>query len=435
MEKSEKFSFNLPSSNSDDIADINQISDNFRNIDKNIPSMQDVNEMLEAKQDTLASGINIKTINHQTILGEGNIDIENEIEVDQTYHPDSENAQSGKAVAEAIANVSGGGGNIYVDQEYSPTSKNAQSGKAVEQAIAGINSLGDVTMHGNIAMQGGKITQLPEPTDSADAVNKRYADNLLSANDAMVFKGTLGTGGTITSVPTPSSNYTVGWTYKIITAGTYVGQKCEVGDMLISVADASSYSGNPYNIVNEHWVVVQSNIDAQALINDALAQAKASGEFDGADGKDGISVTVKSVSESTADGDSNVVTFSDGKTLTIKNGSKGSQGIQGIQGEKGEQGIQGEKGKDGANGKDGVSATHSWNGTTLTITSASGTSSANLKGEKGDKGDKGDTGAPGAAGADGKTPVKGTDYFTAADKTELVNLVLANFADVSEVAL
>ena len=38
------------------------------------------------------------------------------------------------------------------------------------------------------------------------------------------------------------------------------------------------------------------------------------------------------------------------------------------------------------------------------------------KGEKGDKGDK---------GADGHTPVKGTDYFTEEDKTELVNAVLA----------
>ena len=103
MEKSKNYNFYLPSRDSDDVADINQISDNFRNIDKNIPSMQDVNKMLEAKQDTLASGINIKTINHQTILGEGNIDIENEIEVDQIYLPTSENAQSGKAVAEAIA--------------------------------------------------------------------------------------------------------------------------------------------------------------------------------------------------------------------------------------------------------------------------------------------------------------------------------------------
>lgn len=93
---------------------------------------------------------------------------------------------------------------------------------------------------------------------------------------------------------------------------------------------------------------------------------------DGTNGEDGTSVTVQSVSESTADGGSNVVTFSDGKTITIKNGSKGSQGP---------------KGEPGASGTNGVSVTHSWNGTTLTITSASGTSSANLKGDKGDKGD------------------------------------------------
>lgn len=41
-------------------------------------------------------------------------------------------------------------------------------------------------------------------------------------------------------------------------------------------------------------------------------------------GEDGTSVTVKSVSESTADGGSNVITFSDGTTLTIKNGNKGN---------------------------------------------------------------------------------------------------------------
>lgn len=54
-------------------------------------------------------------------------------------------------------------------------------------------------------------------------------------------------------------------------------------------------------------------------------------------------------------------------------------------------------------------------------------------GAKGDKGDKGDTGATGPAGANGYTPVKGVDYFTEADKTEIVNAVLANFTDVSEV--
>ena len=79
-------------------------------------------------------------------------------------------------------------------------------------------------------------------------------------------------------------------------------------------------------------------VDTEELtdaVNEALAEAKESGAFDGADGKDGA------------------------------------------------------KGADGENGKDGISATHKWNGTTLTITSASGTSSADLKGDKGDTGANG----------------------------------------------
>lgn len=98
-------------------------------------------------------------------------------------------------------------------------------------------------------------------------------------------------------------------------------------------------------------------------------------------------------------------------------------------------GGQGLPGTPGEPGKDGTSATHSWNGTVLTITSASGTSSADLKGDKGDtgakgdKGDKGDTGATGAAGKDGangkdgKTPVRGTDYWTASDIAEIKSYV------------
>lgn len=46
----------------------------------NPPSQKDlidkVNELVDDKQDTLVSGTNIKTINHTSILGSGNIDIQ-----------------------------------------------------------------------------------------------------------------------------------------------------------------------------------------------------------------------------------------------------------------------------------------------------------------------------------------------------------------------
>lgn len=63
--------------------------------------------------------------------------------------------------------------------------------------------------------------------------------------------------------------------------------------------------------------------------------------------------------------------------------------------------FKGEKGDTGAAGANGVSATHSWDGTTLTITSASGTSSANLKGDTGDTGPEGPRGEPGPEGPRG----------------------------------
>ena len=49
----------------------------------------------------------------------------------------------------------------------------------------------------------------------------------------MVFKGTLGTGGTITSLPTASAS-NEGYTYKVITAGTYASQTADIGDVFVS---------------------------------------------------------------------------------------------------------------------------------------------------------------------------------------------------------
>ena len=55
---------------------------------------------------------------------------------DQTYDPYSANAQSGIAVAEAIASIpQGGGGSGIVDQTYNPDSKNAQSGVALKPIL------------------------------------------------------------------------------------------------------------------------------------------------------------------------------------------------------------------------------------------------------------------------------------------------------------
>lgn len=109
----------------------------------------------------------------------------------------------------------------------------------------------------------------------ADAV-KAYVDALLSANDAMVYKGTLGTGGTVTALPTTHS---AGWAYKVITAGTYAGIVCEVGDLIIAVIDRAG-TGN----INSDWTVVQTNTDG-AVIGPASATDGNFPLFNGATGK------------------------------------------------------------------------------------------------------------------------------------------------------
>lgn len=66
---------------------------------------------------------------------------------------------------------------------------------------------------------------------------KAVAAALATLPEPMVFKGSLGTGGTITSLPTASGS-NKGYVYKVITAGTYASQSAKVGDTFISDGSA-----------------------------------------------------------------------------------------------------------------------------------------------------------------------------------------------------
>lgn len=103
---------------------------------------------------------------------------------------------------------------------------------------------------------------------------KTQINNSFAANDAMTFKGIIGTGGTVTALP---ATHKVGDTYKVSTAGTYAGAKCEIGDMIICVKDGSSDTASD-------WTIVQSNIDGAVTGPTSSTDAHVA-VFNGATGK------------------------------------------------------------------------------------------------------------------------------------------------------
>ena len=137
---------------------------------------------------------------------------------------------------------------------------------------------------------------------------------------------------------------------------------------------------------DENGNVEIGGIDTDELngaVEAALTEAKASGAFNG------TSITITKISESSLDGGTNTVEFSDGSKLNIKNGSAGSFG-------------------EGGGGGGGIDASQ---------LSAAIEEALRVAKESGE--------FDGAPGSPGYTPVKGTDYYTAADKAEMVDLVLA----------
>ena len=102
-------------------------------------------------------------------------------------------------------------------------------------------------------------------------------------------------------------------------------------------------------------------------------------------------------------------TYSDftAEQLAALKGEKGDTGAIGPQGPKGDTGQQGPKGEKGDTGPQGLQGIQG------------------VQGPQGERGPAGVAGAPGKNGADGHTPVKGTDYWTASDKAEIVAEVTA----------
>lgn len=111
------------------------------------------------------------------------------------------------------------------------------------------------------------IAATPKALSAAIAAANQYSEDLVAAQDAMVFIGTVGADGIITAhndtvapgivdgVSTLANlDYKVGWTLRFVSAGTYQGQEVETGDMIIAVRKR----GDDFSI--NDWTIIQTNI-------------------------------------------------------------------------------------------------------------------------------------------------------------------------------
>ena len=76
---------------------------------------------------------------------------------------------------------------------------------------------------------------------------------------ATAFQGTVNSNSTISG-----SDYVSGYYWVVATAGTYVGQTCEVGDMVFAIADkGASYLADDFSVVQNNVVeMTAAEVDA-----------------------------------------------------------------------------------------------------------------------------------------------------------------------------
>ena len=144
------------------------------------------------------------------------------------------------------------------------------------------------------------------------------------------------TAGTATSVP---------WSGVTGKPGTYTPSSHTHDDRYYTESEIDSKLSGKANSSHTHTIAnitnLQSTLDGKAASNhthtksqitDAITGIKMNGTSKGTSGVVDLGTVLtggKQSTTSTADGGSNVYTFSDGSTITVKNGSKGSTGANG----------------------------------------------------------------------------------------------------------
>lgn len=176
MNKSTNYNFNLPNSANDEVADINDISDNFVTIDSTMKTIENTVETADTAIKALQSG-KVDKVSGKGLSSNDYTDTEKEklqgIEagatkniIDQTFSETSQNAQSGIAISGKLQGKQDFFGNLAEVEDERLVELNTPSGK-VAGGIA-------------ITQNGVSVTNMRSPTSVTDSANKEYVDTQVS---------------------------------------------------------------------------------------------------------------------------------------------------------------------------------------------------------------------------------------------------------------
>lgn len=194
---------------------------------------------------------------------------------------------SGQEQGVIYVNTTDGKGYIYDGSEFQTifedTTDLASAVDALETEVEGKADLAGATFTGT-------VTLAADPQNNLEAATKQYVDRLIDGiNDFTI-------GVVDADTPLPSTGYEVGQTYRVAEAGTYAGQECEAGDLIIVINDYADGTAS-----NSDFLVVQANVDGAVTGPDASTDANIV-VFDGITGRKikDSSVTIASVSDAIA---------------------------------------------------------------------------------------------------------------------------------------
>ena len=133
---------------------------------------------------------------------------------------------------------------------------------SVSEGVATVTAIPATTITAG-ALADGMTATTQQSYDSSNAdllATTGYVESRISGiANAMVFKGSVGTGGTITTLPTASAD-NLGYTYKVITDGAG-GTGSKVGDVVV----CAQTSTNPDPVVYS-WVIIPSGDEPSGTV-------------------------------------------------------------------------------------------------------------------------------------------------------------------------